>query len=363
MGPPRIERSSGPTRISVPPRTWPGCSALRWCSWWTRRGPGVRWPRWRPASPASTRGLRVDGVILNRVASDRHERLLREALAASGMPVYGAIRRTEGIVTPSRHLGLIPAAEREAVAGQAIDRMGALIAGSCDLDALLALAGRAPALTGPPWEPPGVTRLARARTGRRRGRRGSLHVRLHRAGRTARGGRVAGGPVRPAAGRGPARGDRRADPRRRLPRGARGRAVRQRAAARAGGRAGPPRRAGRRRMRGAALPGADPGRAAHVRRPRRAGHDDPEADPRLPARRGRDGFGAGPGRRRGARPRVPPHRDRPGPRGPACLAVRLRSARRPRHRRSGVASYLHTHWAGHPAAAARFTAACGTLRK
>ena len=60
----------------------------------------------------------VDGVILNRVASGRHERLLREALASSGMPVYGAIRRTEGIVTPSRHLGLIPAAEREATARQ-----------------------------------------------------------------------------------------------------------------------------------------------------------------------------------------------------------------------------------------------------
>ncbi|MGH3194629.1 MAG: cobyrinate a,c-diamide synthase [Streptosporangiaceae bacterium] len=95
----------------------------------------------------------VDGVILNRVASDRHERLLREALAGSGMAVYGAIRRTEGISTPSRHLGLIPAAEREALAGQAIDRMGALIDASCDLGALLALAGRAPALPGPPWDP------------------------------------------------------------------------------------------------------------------------------------------------------------------------------------------------------------------
>jgi cobyrinic acid a,c-diamide synthase len=72
------------------------------------------------------------------------------------MPVYGAIRRTEGIVTPSRHLGLIPAAEREAVAGQAIERMGALIAASCDLDALLALAGRAPDLRDLPWEPPGA---------------------------------------------------------------------------------------------------------------------------------------------------------------------------------------------------------------
>ena len=96
----------------------------------------------------------VAGVILNQVASDRHERLLRDALAGTGLPVFGVIRRTEGIVTPSRHLGLIPAAERAAPAGQAIDRMGALIAASCDLDALLALAARAPALPGPAWYPP-----------------------------------------------------------------------------------------------------------------------------------------------------------------------------------------------------------------
>jgi cobyrinic acid a,c-diamide synthase len=97
----------------------------------------------------------VAGVILNQVASDRHERLLRDALAGTGLPVFGVIRRTEGIVTPSRHLGLIPAAERAAPAGQAVDRMGALIAASCDLDALLALAARAPARPGPAWEPRG----------------------------------------------------------------------------------------------------------------------------------------------------------------------------------------------------------------
>jgi len=96
----------------------------------------------------------VHGVILNRVASDRHERLLREALASSGMAVYGAIRRTDEIITPSRHLGLIPAAERDATARQAVQAMGELIAASCDLDALLALAARAPAVSARPWEPP-----------------------------------------------------------------------------------------------------------------------------------------------------------------------------------------------------------------
>jgi cobyrinic acid a,c-diamide synthase len=102
---------------------------------------------------AFDRRISVAGVILNRVASDRHDRLLRDALAGSGITVYGAIRRTEGIVTPSRHLGLIPVAERAAVAGQAIAATGDLIAGSCDLDALLALARRAPDLPGPPWDP------------------------------------------------------------------------------------------------------------------------------------------------------------------------------------------------------------------
>jgi cobyrinic acid a,c-diamide synthase len=95
----------------------------------------------------------VAGVILNRVGSDRHERLLRQALAESGIAVLGAIRRTEAITTPSRHLGLIPAAERTAVAAQAITQMGDLIAASCDLDALLALARRAPDLAAPAWDP------------------------------------------------------------------------------------------------------------------------------------------------------------------------------------------------------------------
>ena len=95
----------------------------------------------------------VAGVILNRVGSDRHERLLREALEASGIVVYGAIRRTDGILTPSRHLGLIPAAERESVAAAGVARMGDLIARSCDLDALLTLARHAPDLPAPPWDP------------------------------------------------------------------------------------------------------------------------------------------------------------------------------------------------------------------
>ena len=53
-----VDPGRRPGQTSGPPRTWPGCSARPWCWWWTRPGPGVRWPRWRPASPASTRGPR-----------------------------------------------------------------------------------------------------------------------------------------------------------------------------------------------------------------------------------------------------------------------------------------------------------------
>lgn len=95
----------------------------------------------------------VGGVVLNRVGSDRHEELCRAALAEAGVPVLGAIRRDDAVATPSRHLGLVPAAEREAEAVRAVDRLAALVSRSCDLDALVRLAASAPALTVTPWSP------------------------------------------------------------------------------------------------------------------------------------------------------------------------------------------------------------------
>lgn len=96
--------------------------------------------------------VRLAGVILNRVASDRHEELLREALEeGSGVPVLGSVRRTASVATPSRHLGLIPAVERSAEALRAVRDMGELVARSVDLDAVLALARSAPPLAGPAW--------------------------------------------------------------------------------------------------------------------------------------------------------------------------------------------------------------------
>jgi cobyrinic acid a,c-diamide synthase len=97
--------------------------------------------------------VRIGGVILNRVGTDRHETILREALGAAGVPVLGAVRRIEDLHTPSRHLGLVPAAERSAEALRTVRALGAVVAASVDLDAVLRLARSAPNLTGDPWDP------------------------------------------------------------------------------------------------------------------------------------------------------------------------------------------------------------------
>jgi len=108
---------------------------------------------------------RLAGVILNRVGSDRHEALLREALAAlpGPVPVLGAIRRHPDVQVPSRHLGLVPAAERQAAAARAVAALGDLVAASCDLAALVALARSAPPLAASRWDPAAVLAGLRGR--------------------------------------------------------------------------------------------------------------------------------------------------------------------------------------------------------
>ncbi|MEU1189494.1 cobyrinate a,c-diamide synthase [Streptomyces sp. NPDC005859] len=95
--------------------------------------------------------VRIGGVILNKVASDRHEELLREALDAAGVPVLGVLRRVAQVDTPSRHLGLVPVAERRAAAVDSVAAMGAQVSQGCDLEALVALARGAGVLSGAAW--------------------------------------------------------------------------------------------------------------------------------------------------------------------------------------------------------------------
>ncbi|MFJ3647542.1 cobyrinate a,c-diamide synthase [Streptomyces murinus] len=99
--------------------------------------------------------VRIGGVILNKVGSARHEELLRKALDSVGVPVLGALRRARPVETPSRHLGLVPVAERRALALSAVSEMAELVSRGCDLPALEALARTAGAVPGgaAPWTP------------------------------------------------------------------------------------------------------------------------------------------------------------------------------------------------------------------
>ncbi|MFE1924684.1 cobyrinate a,c-diamide synthase [Streptomyces asoensis] len=96
--------------------------------------------------------VRIGGVILNKVASDRHEELLREALESAGVPVLGVLRRAAQVETPARHLGLVPVAERQAAAVDAVAAMAAQVSRGCDLEALVALARSAGVLSGAAWD-------------------------------------------------------------------------------------------------------------------------------------------------------------------------------------------------------------------
>ncbi|HEV2728310.1 MAG TPA: cobyrinate a,c-diamide synthase, partial [Solirubrobacterales bacterium] len=97
--------------------------------------------------------VRLGGVILNRAGSGAHEKMLREAIAPLGVPVLGVLRRDARVRAPDRHLGLVPAAERRCAARAALDAAGAAISRSCDLGAILRLAGSAGRLNVEPWNP------------------------------------------------------------------------------------------------------------------------------------------------------------------------------------------------------------------
>ncbi|MFF5073319.1 cobyrinate a,c-diamide synthase [Micromonospora olivasterospora] len=97
--------------------------------------------------------VRIGGVILNRVGSPRHEALLRDALAEVDVPVLGAVSRAEEVAAPSRHLGLVPVAERAPESEEIVAALADLVTATVDLDALLDLARSAPPMTAPAWDP------------------------------------------------------------------------------------------------------------------------------------------------------------------------------------------------------------------
>lgn len=84
-------------------------------------------------------GVHVAGVILNRVASTKHERMLTEALLPTGIPCLGAVPRNSALVVPERHLGLVLPGEVAAF-DVFLDAAATAIGSYVDLDRLQGLA-------------------------------------------------------------------------------------------------------------------------------------------------------------------------------------------------------------------------------
>ncbi|GGA23242.1 cobyrinate a,c-diamide synthase [Neptunicoccus cionae] len=82
--------------------------------------------------------VKIAGIILNKVGSPRHERMVRLALAPLNIPVLGAVHRQTGLQTPSRHLGLVQAVEHPDLEAF-LDQAAHIASDAIDLDALLQL--------------------------------------------------------------------------------------------------------------------------------------------------------------------------------------------------------------------------------
>lgn len=85
----------------------------------------------------------IRGVILNRLGSDRHSRLCRDALDTLGIPILGAVPRNSDITLKSRHLGLVPAAESDVIRDR-LDTATGFILDHIDMDSIVQLASGAP---------------------------------------------------------------------------------------------------------------------------------------------------------------------------------------------------------------------------
>jgi len=106
------------------------------------------------------KGVRVAGVILNRIGSDKHRRMIERAI--SGIPVLGAVPREARMVRESRHLGLVQAGE-DAGLEAFIEGAADVVAEGVDLKALAALAAPLPAAGPVPRMAPLGQRIAVAR--------------------------------------------------------------------------------------------------------------------------------------------------------------------------------------------------------
>jgi cobyrinic acid a,c-diamide synthase len=110
-------------------------------------------------------GVEIAGVVLNRLASERHRSGIAQAMAQIGLPVLGAVPRDERYAVPERHLGLVQADEHPALR-EHLERLADLAEAHLDLDSIARLA-EAPTLATAPASgcalPPPGQRIALAR--------------------------------------------------------------------------------------------------------------------------------------------------------------------------------------------------------
>ena len=86
----------------------------------------------------------LKGVILNRVAGPRHEKILHDSIEHfCGLPVIGAVPKLKRRIFPERHMGLVPTPEHD-WAVDSIAEIGRTAAKYLDLDEIVAIAGTAP---------------------------------------------------------------------------------------------------------------------------------------------------------------------------------------------------------------------------
>lgn len=95
--------------------------------------------------------LRLAGVILNNIASARHQTIIRQSVEEyTDVPVLGAIPRQRDNPIPERHLGL--SLNKNDDKETMLDSLAELIADNTDIQKILAAAGDMPQLPEPPLE-------------------------------------------------------------------------------------------------------------------------------------------------------------------------------------------------------------------
>ncbi|MBR4382590.1 MAG: cobyrinate a,c-diamide synthase [Selenomonadaceae bacterium] len=84
------------------------------------------------------KSVKLAGVILNRLGSDSHAKLIVDALDKLGIKVFGAIRRNDEFKLPERHLGLVPTTEN--FSADVLKKICAAVENQVDVDALIDIA-------------------------------------------------------------------------------------------------------------------------------------------------------------------------------------------------------------------------------